>query len=505
MAACQFSEADIFAEDFPDDISISALCDCGRHKRMHTLATYKPGPRAPMPETDYQSTFKAKNSPRPRSSKRPPPTPRNPNPAPMTFETNQRSEFKNLGHVERVKPIVHEEQYEPPHVPMETKTFYAQEYIPKHLSTAGGGAAVPSSAPCKKDTLRVPSVPIDARTTNKETYKPWLQQPALAFGELPSFTGSILFPERKPLPESTMRYSYQGKFVPPVPPIKMGEPSIRLEGNHTFDTTHGVTYKGVKGDHRVLPMVQKATVPAGKRGRFNGETQSKRDFPGYGGRQPVPPKAADPAPTTIDLKFDNKRSFSTENRATFRGHNVVEHPAPRSCKTTEEEFIPPTVKFETETSQKRDYQPIDVSVAAMPKASIPQSIMAPAGEATFDGVTMNSEFFKNWGAPPRVRFGDFHENRPYVPPQHPFKGESVTKSSFVPKKAEPVTLYKPSERPSSKVGAKVDYTTSYGDEYQKKQARMCRAQVFLLQQELKRRRRQQQLSSAPAAKPIAVK
>ncbi|KAL8573901.1 hypothetical protein ACOMHN_029348 [Nucella lapillus] len=503
MAAFQhISEADIFAEEFPDDVSISALCDCGRHRRMHTLDTYKPGPRAPMGMTDYQSTFKAQTSPRPRSSKRPPPTPLNPHPAPMTFDTNQRTEFKNLGHVERVKPIVHEDQYEAPHVPMETKTFYTQEYIPKKLPP---GKTSPVTAGYK-DSIRVPSVAMEGRTTNKETYKPWMQQPALAFGELPSFTGSILFPERKPLPESTMRYSYQGKFVPPVPPIKMSNPSIRLEGDHDFDTTHNNTYKMVKGDHRVLPVVQKVTTPTGHRGRFNGETQFKRDFPGYMGRQPMPPRPAEPAPTTIDLKFDNKRSFSTENRTTFKGHNVVNNPAPRSCKAADDDFAPPSVKFETETSQKRDYRPIDVSGAVATKASIPQRAMALANQSTFDGTTMNSEFFKNWGAQPRVRFGDFHENRPYVPPQQPFKGESITKSSFIPKQAEPVTLYKPSDRPSSKTGAKVDYTTSYGDEYQKKQARMCRAQVFLLQQELKRRQRDKKaISSAPPSKAIAVK
>ena len=78
------------------------------------------------------------------------------------------------------------------------------------------------------------------------------------------------------------------------------------QGDHVFDTTHNDTYKGVKGDHRVKPIVQKATTPAGRRGKFNGETQSKRDFPGYAGRQPMPPKPAEPAPTTIDLKFDNR-------------------------------------------------------------------------------------------------------------------------------------------------------------------------------------------------------
>ncbi|KAK7106010.1 stabilizer of axonemal microtubules 1-like [Littorina saxatilis] len=494
-----FSEADVFAEEFPDDISVSGLCDCGRHKRIHNHVTFKPPPRAPMPETDYQSKFKASLSPRPRSSKRPPPTPRNPNPAPMTFETNQRTEFKNLGHVERVKPIVHEEQYEVPQVPLESKTYYSQEFTPKQ-SLPGVYVAMP-----RKENIRVPTMPIDHRTTNKETYKAWMQQPALAFGELPSFTGSLLYPEQKPMPESTMRFSYQGKFVPPIPATKVASPSIRFHGDHMFDTTNMDTYKGIKGDHRVKPILQKATTPQGKRDKFHSDTQSKRDFPGYAGRQPMPPKAAEPAPTTIDLKFDNKRSFSTENRTTFKGHNVVEHPAPRLCKVVEGEFAPPSVKFETETSQKRDFRPIDVSAATVTKMAIPQSMMSLPGEAKFDGHTMNSEFFRNWGSQPRVRYGDFHENMPHIPPMQPFNGESITKSSFVEKKAEPIVNYKPSDRPSSKPHAKVDYTTSYAHEYKQKQARMCRAQVYLMQQELKKRQRDKQIASAPLTKSIAVK
>lgn len=499
----QFSHLDIFAEQFPDDVSVSALCDCGRHRRMHNAAAHQhPTDRhVPVGESDYQATYKAQLSSRPRSSKRPPPTPRNPYPAPMTFDTNQRTEFKNRGYVERVKPIKHEEHYEPPQVPVESKTNYKQEFTfkqpqPEVLVRAGA-----------KETLRASAFPLDGRTTNKEAYKAWVRQPAIAFGELPSFTDSILFPEKTPLPESTMRYSYQGKFVPPIPLIKSGTPNIKLEGSHVFDTTHSDTYKFIKGDHRARPMVAKDAAPTIGRGKFRGETQSMHDFPGYRGRQPLPPRPAEPAPATIDLRFDNKRSFSTEQRTTFRGHDVMAHPVRKSCKVEGEEYQPPTVKFETETSQKRDYKPIDIKSAVVSKAIMPHSTMAGAGEATFDGQTMNMEFFKNWETKPRVRYGDFHENMPYLPPMNPFEGESITKSSFKEKKLEAIVMHKPAERPNSKAGAKVDYTTSYSGEYQKKQARMCRAQMYLLQQEYKRRLREKNVSSAPAVstKPIAVK
>ena len=76
-----------------------------------------------------------------------------------------------------------EEQYEPPQMPFDVKTYYSQEFTPKK-PLAEGPIMIN-----KRETLRVSAVPMDSRTTNKDTYKPWMQQPALAFGELPSFTG----------------------------------------------------------------------------------------------------------------------------------------------------------------------------------------------------------------------------------------------------------------------------------------------------------------------------
>ena len=76
-----------------------------------------------------------------------------------------------------------EEKYEPPQVPLESMTYYSQEFTAKQ-PLPGLPIAIN-----KRETLRVPTMPIETRTTNKETYKAWMQQPALAFGELPSFTG----------------------------------------------------------------------------------------------------------------------------------------------------------------------------------------------------------------------------------------------------------------------------------------------------------------------------
>ncbi|XP_025100307.1 uncharacterized protein LOC112567734 isoform X2 [Pomacea canaliculata] len=486
-----FSDADILSEEFPDDVSVSALCDCGRHKRLHAKTKLRL-PVAPLGYSDYKSTFKKIDNPCPRSSKRPTPTPLDLNAPPMTFVTNQRMDFKTYGDVERVKAIVHEEHYKVPSVPMDGTTHYSQEFVPKQ-------PVHEIYSINQHDKLHIPALPLDACTTTKETFKPWQRQPTLIFGELPSFTGSIIFPGRKSLPESTMRHSYQGTFAPPVATIKTETPNIKLEGSMEFETTHRDTYKEIKGDYRAKPVVHKDKASVGKRGKFSDETQFKHDFPGFGSKQPLPPKPAEPAPTTIDLKFNNMQSFSTENRTIFKGHDVTVHPASHSCKVTDEKYKCPSVKFETETSHKRDYRPVNVTTLQANTICVPTGTMALAQDTFFDGHTTNSEFFKNWHPPRRIRFGDFHENKPFI--RHlPFQGQSVTHATFTPKEIQHMAAFKPVERTVS--SGKVDYTTSYKEEYQKKELRMCRAQIYLLQQEM---RRQREKPSAHAPEQVAIK
>jgi len=482
-------EMGIFDEEFPENVSISDLCECGRCKRTHS---HQIGPKhkGPFPKSDYMATFEAVKHPRPRSSKRPPPTARDPRPLPMFLTTNQKDDFKNLGYVERVMPIKQVEQYEASAEPLDGKTFYSQEFTPKQLNPE---PMVRQKA--RRDIMNRDSATFDDTTTNKQHFKRWVPQPSLTFGELPSFTGSILFPQKENLPLSTMRNSFMGKWQDPVGLIKTAEPNIKMEGNHSFDTTNNTTYQTISGDHRVKKILQKELTPLNKRGQFQGKTQTMSDFPGYSKGQPRPPKAIEPAPVTIDLKFNNKQSFLTENRTIFRGHNVVDNPAPESCKVKIDDYSLPAVKFETETCQKRDFKPIDINAADYSKARIPQPSMGIPVDAKFDGKTMNNEFFQDWGIQPRIRYGDFHENRPYIPPRDPFNGQSVTQSSFEAKKAEPVKFYKPEQRPVSKTG-EVNFQSVYQTEFQKKEKRMCRAKIFLIQQELRRRKREKAAGSA---------
>ncbi|XP_046565330.1 stabilizer of axonemal microtubules 2-like isoform X1 [Haliotis rubra] len=474
---------DNFVDDFPENVNIADLCDCGRHKKMGRL-TKTTRRHEKFPVTDYQATFQAVQHPRPRSSKRPPPSPPPENAGkPMFFETNQRFEFRRPTNVERVKPIVQEDKYERLDIPLDATTSYQKEFIPKQ-------AEPEIRVYPMRDKLKMSSAKFESSTTNKQHYKHWVPQPSVPFGELPSFAGSILFPEKDYLPESTTKNSFLGRFAPPADQVRPGITNIKIEGEMNFDTTHNRTFQNISGDHRVKPITNKPDLPLHRRERFNGESQSKRDFPGFMSGQPLPPKPAEPAPATIDLRFDNKRNFQTEQRSTFKGHDVVQHPAPIPCRKEDEAYVPSAMKFESETSQRRDFRPIDVSQNTVPKAVAPTAKLHTSPDVKFDGRTSNKDFFRDWGVAPRVRYGDFHENRPYVPPVVRFEGESVTKSTFVPKYAEPARSFKPETaakdtQPQTKHS--MDYSTAYSETFQPKRPPVCKAQAYLIQQELKRR------------------
>jgi hypothetical protein len=76
-------------------------------------------------------------------------------------------------------------------------------------------------------------------------------------------------------------------------------------GDMFMKTTNNDTFTRHEGDNRVKRTTHSPTLKVGKAlGKFENQTQSKRDFPQY--RNPERAIPAEPAPCTIDLKFDNK-------------------------------------------------------------------------------------------------------------------------------------------------------------------------------------------------------
>ena len=161
--------------------------------------------------------------------------------------------------------------------------------------------------------------------------------------------------------------------------------------------------------------------------------------------------------------------------------------------------------MKTSFSLQRDYRPIDLSRAYISQAMIPTQKVQKS-DAKFDAHTSNKDFFKNWGTTPRVRYGDFHENRPYLPTRNKFEGESVAQASFTPKKYEHVKDFAPDNKPVAKEG-NFDFNTVTHSTYQKPEVKPCKAAIYLMQQELKRQKAAEQFqnSGQPTSLTIAAK
>ncbi|KAJ8313305.1 hypothetical protein KUTeg_009091 [Tegillarca granosa] len=116
-----------------------------------------------------------------------------------------------------------EENYVQASVPVESTTSYIREFIPKQL--------LPEIRRVEpRNNYITTSARFDGQTTTKDHFKQWVTKPVVSFGELPSFTGSILYPKKEILPESCTKESFKGEFAPRPDAIRLAESNIKLEG-----------------------------------------------------------------------------------------------------------------------------------------------------------------------------------------------------------------------------------------------------------------------------------
>ncbi|CAD5118516.1 unnamed protein product [Dimorphilus gyrociliatus] len=443
--------------------------------------------QGPFPETHYQEAYRKKQS-RVRSSKRPPPSPRDPNPPPMTFETWQRSEFFERENKGRVAPIKIEDSYEAPKAPLDSNTEYTKEYTEKKIKLPDIRKSAPASIPPKNNVVMKKGGKFDSTTTTKEHYKHWPQQPQmLSFGELPSFTNSVLYWDDKKLPQSTTQETFRGEFGKRPEMVKLAGGTLKPEGEMELTTTSKTTFKGEEGKRAEMidPKMQSFSIVAPKnKGKFNDQTQFKRDFGKTTGPQPLPPRPVTPPPSTIDLKYNNRRSFETEQRREFKGIDVVDHPMMKSCKKESDEYETPKVKFETKTNQKLDYQPLDVAKAYQPPPKPPQTKYVDT-KPPLDCTTMFQEHFKPYNVSPRPRFGDFHEKNSYLPPTASLQTSTTTGETFIEKKPETIMNYKPEDKPIALIGEH-DFNTTHRLTYVTPKKRILKKDAKKLLAELRK-------------------
>jgi hypothetical protein len=327
----------------------------------------------------------------------------------------------------------------------------------------------------------------DSRTSNKEHYKQWVPKPAAAFGELPSFTGSILYPGQKLGEiESVTRNDFPGNRADKMITAKKLPDNIITEGDFDHITTNKQTYKDMGPQAKTQTVKFSSQLQRDKRGKFDNKTQNMRDFPGYKS-QPLPQCAVTPPPATIRLSMDSRLDFVTEQRSQFPGHDAKQHPKPELMKKDGKAYQPPTTSFAVATTNKLAYKPIE-SKDAYNTAKLRPMTNTDRRPAKFDDQTMNKRFFQDWGVQPRIRYGDLHEPNIYVPPVGKMASDSETQAAYDGKKLdEPTKPFLPANKQSEDPG-KHDFRTVHKETYKGLRKPLCKAEAYLLQQEFQRRK-----------------
>lgn len=453
---------------------VCELCDCGGY-HPHIGCTKEPQkmksvfkrPGLADAKTNYQNTYTSHDGAKPRNTRKPLPRLRNPNPPPMDFRTVQRMEFiprkpEPQGSCKMM------DNYKPPDEKLDGKTIYAQEFVNR-----GPPEVVKITRP--KTVTQNQGLKFQSATTHNQTFTPKVPSPQAPFGELPCYTGGILYPEKNGRYDVTTwnQDVYRGKFTarPDAFKPKEAQVTIGIEGDHLLQTVHRDAFKTPTKDARPEMTIRQPTLKTQKRAKFQGETQAKSDFPGFGAKMPLPPKPVTPPPATLRLAMDNGRDFETTNNSFYKitwDPRKIERT--KALKPDSDEYVPPETKFATTTITKEDFkekEPVKVTKIR------PPSKIEPNKAKFFDETAYNAQF-KPYSKVPYIRYGDFHETNFYRKPLVKFYTDgSVTTQDF--KGAEggrPRTCIKPEER-FEKSTEKMDGATVYSEAYNRKKLPDC--------------------------------
>nr|XP_009858504.2 uncharacterized protein LOC104265675 [Ciona intestinalis] len=400
-------------------------------------------------ESSYQKTFIKHEDFVPSQTLKPPPEKAKVQHPPMqTMTTTMKSYASQDLSAKReiIKPI---EEHVVPDEPLSNVTMYRHDFAPK--------SALPAilMRPKTNSDQKAEPVKFDGRTMNKYYYQDWKPKMKQRFGELPAFTSPLIYPDRnKPknieeLTKSRTHTDYPYKSMPKPEMAKVAAANIKVgEGNHDLKTTHRETYQFVKPSSAVAISPKPGSIVrqlAQRKMEFNSKYQA--DFP-QREKYPLPPKAATPAPDTLDIKMNHDLVFDTEQRNCYQGWNVKEHPRPGLSKLVDNTQLS-TDAMQTNTTMTRDFTPKEIPPSQDISANRPQTNRG-IERGKFYSTTANKAFYQDWGAKPRRRFGDFHEN--YKEIMLPKKllpmleHSTTTKSTFVEKYGRPRTSMKPNQK-----------------------------------------------------------
>ena len=264
----------------------------------------------------------------------------------------------------------------------------------------------------------------DSRTMYNDTFYAKDTKKVKSFQELPSFTYSILYPDRvKPVDKvSVKNATHSGEYAAKPDTLAPKECTVKIgmEGKHEMITTNRDTFK------RHLDFVKeqptKAIIEWKPRPKFDCKTQAQDDFKGFNGKFPARRKPITPPPETIDLKVDDKQYFETtkghEHKVTWDRSKMYRPP----LKKLEEKYSTPKERFEAYSVMHADFKKYD---DIQPTAIKPPN-QAKVTSAKFYGDTSYKSQFPKYDKMKVQRYGDPHEQRYYIKPLSKFPEEPST-------------------------------------------------------------------------------
>lgn len=488
-------ELKLLQQKFPNFRCLCELCDCGcvQRKGGHAKNCRKKN-HTKLPQeskecalSHYQQTYLRPT----KSHRRLPVIPHPDAPkdydekTPMQLITTQRTDYTQRGEGERQGLLKRPENYEKSSDKMPSKTSYNVAFTGQTQFPALG-----LQRPGTQQKTRLVSATFDPRTTNKESFRDWIPEPSMCFQDLPSFAGSILYPG-KTLGElrSVTQVDYPGAVGPKPKQAKMNAGNITIEGTHDLATTHNLAFVDMGNGHRAANARRDPQLNTNRKAKFEGTTQTMTDYGQRSRSHPISRSLPfDPPEPTIQLSFDSRLDFTTEQRSQFEGHDTNVHRRPSLQSKSAGNIERSHVKFHTDTTNSTTYKPTNVHSAYIPRSKAIERARRIPTSAKFDDQTINKRYYKNWGAKPRVRYGDIRELASYHPPREPMETETSTTSVYrTPQDVQPTANFKPVDTAIAHSG-KHDFSTVHRQTYQGEKPTQCKAQLFLMQQEIKKRK-----------------
>nr|CAB3263148.1 uncharacterized protein LOC104265675 [Phallusia mammillata] len=226
-------------------------------------------------KTDYRSTFVEHRDFSPPKNLKPPPTPPRPRFPAMQSETT-------------------------------TKHSYVQQDV-----TSKRDMIIPR--PKTDADFQSSQVKFDDRTTNKQSFQDWKPELRKRYGEFPTYTAPLLYPDKRAMMEdpdvfkSRSQIDFPYKTIPKPEMVKAMEPNIKVgEGERNLQTTHRSAFQfSPKDATRTLSMRPGRNTKSLAQRQMELTTKYQADFP-HRKKYPLPPKPTTPAPDTLEIKMNDK-------------------------------------------------------------------------------------------------------------------------------------------------------------------------------------------------------